>query len=257
MCYWRRRRSQRAISAHGFGGAGTGPATRFARDLVVYMVAHQPRRLRLPAAPLPAGASADVIEGLLFDDEMNERYFRQVASSCYRPALERFGGMLDRGMKLAIGFSMTFLDQALRWDPELLDGFRLLVRHPHVELVAVEPGHSFVMLWDADQFVIRMRTAADRLEAVFGVRRRTADTTELMMSDVIYHALALAGYEVGFIDGRAWVLHGRGLASRLLNNAVPAAGHQGASCDAERERVMVISATEGHSMTGPNRIQPS
>jgi alpha-amylase len=41
------------------------------------------------------------------------------------------------------------------------------------------------------------------------VRPRTADTTELMMSDVIYHALALAGYEVGFIDGRAWVLQGR------------------------------------------------
>jgi alpha-amylase len=199
----------RHLRAGGHGGAGAGPATRFARDLVVYMVVHQPRRLRLPAAPLPAGASADVIEGLLFDDEMNERYFRQVASSCYRPALERFEGMLDRGMKLAMGFSMTFLDQALRWDPELLDRFRLLVRHPHVELVAVEPAHSFVMLWDADQFVIRMRTAADKLEAVFGVRPRTADTTELMMSDVIYHALALAGYEVGFIDGRAWVLQGR------------------------------------------------
>jgi alpha-amylase len=193
----------------GFRGARTPPPTRSARDLVVYMVAHQPRRLRLPAAPLPAGASADVIEGLLFDDDMNERYFRKVASSCYRPALGRFEGLLDGGLKLAMGFSMSFLDQALRWDPDLLDGFRRLVRHPHVELVAVEPAHSFIMLWDADQFVVRMRTAADRLDEMFGVRPRAADTSELMMSDVIYHALALAGYDIGFIDGRAWVLQDR------------------------------------------------
>jgi alpha-amylase len=193
----------------GFGGAGSHPSPRFARDLVVYVVVHQPRRLRLPAAPLPEGASADEVEGLLFDDEMNERYFRKVASSCYRPALGRFEGMLDRGMKLAIGFSMSFLDQARRWDPDLLDRFRQFVRHPHVELVAVEPTHSFVMVWDAEEFVVRMRTVADRLEALFGVRPRAADTTELMMSDVIYHSLALAGYDIGFIDGRAWVLQGR------------------------------------------------
>jgi alpha-amylase len=193
----------------GFGLAGRPSATRFATDLVVYLVVHQPRRLRLPAAALPEGASADVIEERLFDDDMNERYFRKVACSCYRPALERFEHMLDRGMKLAIGFSMSFLDQTLRWDPDLLDRFRRVVQHPHVELVAVEPAHSFIMLWDAERFVVRMRMAADRLEALFGKRPRAADTTELMMSDVIYHALALAGYDVAFIDGRAWVLHDR------------------------------------------------
>jgi alpha-amylase len=112
-------------------------------------------------------------------------------------------------MKLAVGLSLTFIDQALRWDRDLLDRFRSLVQHANTELVAVEPRHGFVMLWDIEQFVRQMRRAADRLEEVFGVRPRAADTTELMMSDVLYHALAHAGYEVGFVDGRAWVLNGR------------------------------------------------
>jgi alpha-amylase len=199
------------------GPAATRPA---ARDLVIYVVVHQPRRLRLPAPPLPAGADAEELEPLMFDEAMNLRYFRKVATSCYHPALDRLGALLDAELKLAIGFSTTFLDQAARWDPDLVERFRALVRHPHVELVAVEPRHSFVMLWDVDRFIGQMRAAADRLEAMFGVRPRTADTTELMMSDVLYHALALAGYEVGLIDGRGWVLQGR-LPTRLYHAGQP------------------------------------
>jgi alpha-amylase len=51
-----------------------------------------------------------------------------------------------------------------------------------------------------------MRHAADRLEEVFGVRPVVADTTEMMMSDPIYHALDQAGFEGGFMDGRPWVM---------------------------------------------------
>jgi alpha-amylase len=61
--------------------------------------------------------------------------------------------LLDAGFRLAIGFSLTFLEQAERWDEELLDRFRELVRHPHVELVVVEPRHSMLPLWDLPAFI--------------------------------------------------------------------------------------------------------
>ncbi len=54
-----------------------------------------------------------------------------------------------------------------------------------------------------------MRWAADRLQQVFGVRPVVADTTELMMSDTIYHALDRAGFRAAFLDGRPWVLEWR------------------------------------------------
>lgn len=196
----------------------TSPAT--AEDVVIYTVVHQPRRLRLPAQPMPRGATPEALEERLFDTPLNERYFRQVAESCYYPAIERFQHLLDEGLKLAIGFSLSFVEQAQRWDEELLGRFRALVQHDQVELVAVEPTHSFIMLWDAPRFVERMTQAADRLEEIFGARPTVADTTELMMSDTIYHGLDRAGFEAAFMDGPPGSWTG---ASRPISTATAAA----------------------------------
>lgn len=183
--------------------------TPHVRDVVIYTVVHQPRRLRLPAASLPDGAAPEALEEALFDAPLNEQYFHKVASTCYYPAIERFQALVERGFKLAIGFSLSFIEQAERWDRELLARFRELVAHDHVELVAVEPTHSFMLLWDLPRFIARMQQGADQLEAVFGVRPVVADTTEMMMSDTIYHALDQAGFKGGLMDGRSWVMEWR------------------------------------------------
>jgi alpha-amylase len=54
-----------------------------------------------------------------------------------------------------------------------------------------------------------MRLAADRLQEIFNVRCQVTDTTELMMSDSIYHTLDRLGFQGAFIDGRPWVLEWR------------------------------------------------
>jgi alpha-amylase len=184
------------------------PETR-ARDIVIYTVVHQPRRLRLPARPLPDGAPPEQLEGYLFDEPMNERYLDKVAKYCYQPATQHFLSLVEAGLKLSIGFSWSFIEQAQRWNPGTLELFRHLVSHQNVELVAVEPTHSFLLLWDAPRFIERMQVGAERLERVFGVRPVIADTTELMMSDTIYYALARAGFKAAFLDGRPWLLEWR------------------------------------------------
>ncbi|MCA9874034.1 MAG: glycosyltransferase [Anaerolineales bacterium] len=185
------------------------PGNGRVQDILIYTVVHQPRRLRLPAAPLAPGTPADTLAQALFDEPLNEKYFRKVARTCYYPAIDQFQAMLAQGFKFAIGFSLSFVEQAQHWDAALLERFRQLVQHPHVELVAVEPTHSFVLLWDSACFVERMKYAADKLAQIFGVRPVVADTTELMMSDTIYHALQMAGYKAGFLDGRRWVMDWR------------------------------------------------
>ena len=180
-----------------------------ARDAMIYTIVHQPRRVKLPAQPIPPGASPEDIERCLFDERLNEQYFRRVADSCYHPTTRTFLELVDRGFKLSIGFSMSFLRQAQMWDQELLALFQRLVAHENVELIGVDPYHGFLLLVDLPGFVAGMQRAGQRLEEIFGKRPVVTDTTEMCMSDAIYHALNQAGFEAAMLDGRDGVMEWR------------------------------------------------
>jgi alpha-amylase len=109
-------------------------------------------------------------------------------------------------MKLAIGFSFSFIRQAREWEPQLLDLFRELVAEQNVELIGVEPYHSFLFLLDLPAFVQRMKWMADELEGIFGKRPVVTDTTEMCMSATIYDALDTIGFRGAVMDGRPWVM---------------------------------------------------
>jgi alpha-amylase len=175
-------------------------------DLAIYTVVHQPRRLKLPAQPIPRGASIEHITHCLFDEQMNQHYFRKVAQYCYYPATRMFIDLVRQGMKLSIGFSLSFIRQAQMWDPTLLDLFRELVAEDNVELIGVEPYHSFLFLLDLPAFIHRMQEMVRDLELIFGKRPIVTDTTEMCMSATVYNALDLAGFQGVVMDGRPWVM---------------------------------------------------
>ncbi len=178
-------------------------------DLAIYTVVHQPRRLKLPAQPIPRGASIPEIYHCLFDERMNERYFRKVAQYSYYPATRMFLDLVRKGMRLSIGFSLSLLHQAEKWDPDLLDLFRELVTEENVEIIGVEPYHSFLFLLDLSIFVMRMRWMADEIERIFGKKPTITDTTEMCMSVTLYNALDTAGFSGAVMDGRNWVMQWR------------------------------------------------
>lgn len=180
-----------------------------ARYVIPYLIAHQPRRLKLPAQPIPNGARPPDIERCLFDEGLNRLYFQKAASNCYHPATAAFHRLAGEGHSMAIGFSFSLLRQAQEWDPSLLARFQDLVALPNVELVAVEPYHSFIPLIDLPRFIKRMRWAQDSLEELFGQLPLVTDTTEMLMSDAIYQALNLVGFQGTFMDGRPWVMDWR------------------------------------------------
>lgn len=179
------------------------------RDLTIYCVAHQPRRLKLPAQPIPADAGPQDIEQCLFDEAMNERYLHKVATWCYYPATEMFLDLVEGGMKMSIGFSVSILRQLELWDRNLFDLFLRLVAHPNVELVDVEPYHSFLPMIDLETFSMRMSKSRDDLKKVFGKMPEVSDTTEMLMSSGIYQALSKAGFKGAIFDGRPWVMEWR------------------------------------------------
>src|SRR5947207_8414857 len=136
-------------------------------DLAIYTVVHQPRRLKLPAQPIPRGASIPEIYPCSFDERMNERYFRKVAQYCYYPATRMFLDLVRKGMRLSIGFSLSLLHQAEKWDPVLIDLFRELLVEENVEIIGVEPYHSFLFLLDLFIFVLCSLCIDDEIESLF------------------------------------------------------------------------------------------
>jgi alpha-amylase len=189
-----------------------------ASHLVTYCVVHQPRRLRLPARVIPAGTAPKDMAALLFDDDMDRRYFEKVARWCYHPATEMFLQMLDDGFKLGLGFSMSFLLQMRRWDRRLANRFRRLVAHENCELVGVEPYHSFVFAVDIDLFRREMRRGKEYAEEYFQKPIAVTDTTEMSVNNEVYFALDLDGYRGLVMDGRPWVMEWR-RPTHLYNHA--------------------------------------
>jgi alpha-amylase len=175
-----------------------------AENLVIYTVVHQPRRLRLPARIIPPRSSPEEIGSLVFDEEMNRRYFDKVATFAYTPASAMFRDLTRRGWKMSIGFSNSFLMQAEAWGPKVLDSFKRLCSSPNVEVVCVEPYHSWLFYVDILAFKEAMLAARERLEALFQKPVTVTDTTEMFMSNDVYFALQQCGFTGAFMEGRPW-----------------------------------------------------
>jgi alpha-amylase len=178
-------------------------------NLVVYTVVHQPRRLRLPAQVIPTKARPESFAGYLFDEDMDRRYFDKVARYAYEPASAMFRDLARRGWRMSIGFSNSFLVQAERWDAEVLDSFKRLCASPNVEVVCVEPYHSWLFYLDIIAFKESMVWARKRLEDLFQKQVTVADTTEMFMSNDVYFALQQCGFSGAFMEGRPWQLSGQ------------------------------------------------
>jgi alpha-amylase len=177
-----------------------------AENLVVYTVVHQPKRLRLPAQVIPPKTSAESMPDFVFDEAMNRRYFEKVATFSYIPAAKMFRDLAKRGWKMSIGFSNSFLLQAEAWGPKVLDSFQQLCASPNVEVVCVEPYHSWLFYVDIVAFKESMVQARERLEALFQKPVTVTDTTEMFMSNDVYFALQQCGFTGAFMEGRAWQL---------------------------------------------------
>jgi alpha-amylase len=175
-------------------------------NLVVYTVVHQPKRLKLPAQVIPAGTPLDDLAGLIFDEAMDRRYFDQVARAAYLPATAMFRDLTRRGWRMSIGFSNSFLVQAEAWGPRVMDSFKRLCASPNVEVVCVEPYHSWLFYLDIVEFKESMLWARRRLEDLFQKPVTVTDTTEMFMSNDVYFALQQCGFSGAFMEGRAWQL---------------------------------------------------
>jgi len=144
-------------------------------------------------------------------EDMNKTVFQKVTKHCYLPATHMFTELIQEYPQFKICFSMsgTFLEQAERYQPEVLDALRLLVdtgkKHRQVEFLEETYYHSLVALFKDDEkreFKEQVSLHRQKMHDLFGIKPSAFRNTELMYNNDIANVVADMGYKAILCEQR-------------------------------------------------------
>ena len=172
--------------------------------VVLYLHLHQPWRLaRFRYLDLGSGRS-------YIDDARNLEILRGIAERCYRPALGILAEALERHpeFRLSLSITGTFVEQAERAAPDLLERLRALVRTGRVALVAETYYHSLAFLLPPPELAEEVAMHQRMLRERFGAIPKVLRMTELAYSDDLARFAESARFHGMLAEGWEGILHG-------------------------------------------------
>jgi alpha-amylase len=122
------------------------------RGIVLYMHVHQPLRVRQYSIFDTAERHDYFDEQDQQTDRNNERVLRKVADKSYRPMNALLEKLLAKHpeFKISLSITGTFIEQAEKWTPDVLDSFKRLVATGLVEIVAETYYHSLAFFYSLE-----------------------------------------------------------------------------------------------------------
>lgn len=154
------------------------------RGITLYLHVHQPWRVR-DYTIFDTANRHDYFDGRDDNDRNNEKVLRKVADKSYRPTNAMLKKLLDRHpeFKVSLSISGTFLEQAEKWTPDVIDSFRELVDTGRVEIVAETYYHSLAFFYSRDEFERQVRAHQTKVKELFNVDTKVFRNTELSYND--------------------------------------------------------------------------
>lgn len=151
------------------------------RSIVLYLHMHQPWRLKHYSIFSVDHDHDYWSEKDWYAGTNNERIFKKVAEKSYRPMLAILEKCINTyaGFKFSISITGTWLDQAEKWEPELIDTLKRLVKSGRVEIVAETYYHSLAFFYDREEFEAQVKAHQDKIYKLFGVKSQVYRNTEL------------------------------------------------------------------------------
>ena len=173
--------------------------------ICLYFQLHQPYRLR------PFSFFDDRGTGY-FDDPVNREILARVAEKCYRPAtamLEKLACAPGCSFGVSLSISGVLLEQLTATEPDVIEGFRRLVRAGRTEILAETSHHSLAWLISSNEFLAQLSLHRRLVQDLFGVTPRVFRNTELLYNDELARFIEGLGYEAILADGVPALLEGR------------------------------------------------
>ena len=180
------------------------------RAICLYLHIHQPLRYR-EYSIFDVGNNSNYYYPGYDSRESNERIFKKVAEKSYRPMLKLLLDNMKKHPDFKVSFSITgtWLEQALRWEPELIDLIREMVKTGQCEIVGETYYHSLAYFYNLDEFNDQVKMHSDKIHELFGVTPQVFRNTEFAYNDNLAHWAEDKGYKAILAEGWDKVLEWR------------------------------------------------
>lgn len=157
------------------------------RGIVLYLHVHQPLRVRQYSIFDTAEKHDYFDEPDETTDRNNERVLRKVADKSYRPMNALLEKLLHKHpeFKVSLSITGTFIEQAEKWAPDVLESFKRLVATGQVEIVAETYYHSLAFFYSRDEFERQVEMHRTKIRDLFGVETAVFRNTELAYNDAL------------------------------------------------------------------------
>ncbi|MFZ2544550.1 MAG: glycoside hydrolase family 57 protein [Candidatus Saccharimonadales bacterium] len=180
------------------------------KAVTLYLHVHQPYRVK-PYSVFDIGENHDYFSQYDDSDLNNEKVFHKVANKSYRPMASLLLTLLNRHPEFNLSLSITgsFIDQAERWAPDVLDLFKQLIATNRVEILAETYYHSLAFFYSRDEFEAQVELHRKRIYDIFGVTPTAFRNTELAYNNDLAKWADGKGYQVILAEGWDPALDGR------------------------------------------------
>ena len=150
------------------------------RGIVLYLHVHQPWRVRNYDI-FDVASKHNYFSESASPDQDNELIFHKIANKSYKPMNHLLEKLLNDhpDFKVSLSITGTFIEQAERFDPSVLDSFRRLVDTGRVEILSETYHHSLAFFYDRNEFEAQVERHRQKIREVFGVETRVFRNTEL------------------------------------------------------------------------------
>lgn len=172
------------------------------RAICLYLHMHQPIRYR-EYSVFDVGNSSNYFNDTYNGRQSNERIFKKVTDKSYRPMLTLLEKNMKKypGFKISLSITGTWLEQAEKWAPDLIDQIRRMVRTRHVEIIGETYYHSLAFFYDTDEFNAQVSLHAHKIKELFDVEPKVFRNTELAYNDSLAHWAEEKGYKGILAEG--------------------------------------------------------
>ena len=172
------------------------------RAICLYLHIHQPVRYR-EYSIFDVSNDSNYFSCDYNARQSNERIFKKVTEKSYRPTLTLLERSLKKypGFKLSLSITGTWLEQAEKWAPELIEQIKRMVETGKVEILDETYYHSLAFFYNKEEFIEQVKKHSETIQRLFKYKPKVFRNTEFAYNDSLAKWADEYGYKGILAEG--------------------------------------------------------